>query len=191
MFVRGYRFLISVLEHIVFDTAGYLQDAKIITIANLFERVCNLYQTRGFQVTIAMMDGQFEPLQGRMPTAVQLQVILAEVHAGLIERYTRTIKERTRCTMVQEIVAGEVFWLNVFPPRSGTLKTFGPRTIVLGTQIDYKKHCMMECGQYVETHEPHNNSMNDRTCPAIFLQTIGNAQGGAYFMSLRTGQRLN
>jgi hypothetical protein len=49
----------------------------------------------------------------------------------------------------------------------------------------------MECGQYVETHEPHNNSMNERTCPAIFLRTNGNAQGGAYFMSLRTGQQLN
>jgi hypothetical protein len=64
MFVRGY--------HIVFGTAGYLRDAKILTIANSFSRVCNVYRTRGFRVTIAMMDGQFEPLQGRMPTGVQL-----------------------------------------------------------------------------------------------------------------------
>jgi hypothetical protein len=150
-----------------------------------------------------MMDGQFEPLQGRMPTGVQLQVISADIHVGLVERYIRTTKERTRCTicvlpykyypfvMVQEIVAGAVFWLNVFPPKSGVSTTFGPRAIVLGTQIDYKRHWMMECGQYVEPHEPHNNSMNERTCPAIFLQTNGNEQGGAFFMSLRTGQRLN
>jgi cobalamin biosynthesis protein CobT len=49
----------------------------------------------------------------------------------------------------------------------------------------------MECGQYVETHEASDNSMNERTCPAIFLRTNGNAQGGAFFFSLRTGQRLN
>ena len=93
--------------------------------------------------------------------------------------------------MLQEIVAGAVFWLNVFPPKSGVSTTFGPRAIVLGTQIDYKKHCRMECGQYVETHEPHDNTMKERTCPAIFLRTNGNEQGGAFFMSLRTGLRLN
>ena len=203
MFVRGYRFLISVSEHIVFGTCGFLKDAKIITIQTAFERVCNLYKTRGFKVTLAIMDGQFEPLNGRMPTGVQLQVISADVHVGLVERYIRTIKERTRCeicvlpykyypfVMVQEIVAGAVFWLNVFPPKSGISKTFGPRAIVIGTHIDYKSHCSMECGQYVETHEPHNNNMNERTCPALFLRTNGNEQGGAYFMSLRTGQRLN
>jgi hypothetical protein len=55
MFVGGYRFLVSVSEHIVFGTAGYLRDAKIV-------RICNLYRTRGFKVTLAMMDGQFEHL---------------------------------------------------------------------------------------------------------------------------------
>jgi hypothetical protein len=88
--------------------------------------------------------------------------------------------------MVNEIVAGAVFWLNVFPPKSGVLK-FGPRAIVLGTHIDYDKHCKLESGQYVETHKPHNNNMNERTCPAIFLCTNGNEQGGDFLMSLRTG----
>jgi hypothetical protein len=50
--------------------------------------------------------------------------------------------------MVNEIVAGAVFWLNVFPPKSGVSKTFEPRAIILGTQIDYEKHCKIECGQY-------------------------------------------
>jgi hypothetical protein len=97
MFVRGYCFLVSVSEHIVFEKkTSFLPDAKIITIAASFARVCNVYRTRGFRVTVAMMDGQFEPLQGRMPSGVQLQVVSAEVHVGLIQRYIRTIKERTR-----------------------------------------------------------------------------------------------
>jgi hypothetical protein len=93
--------------------------------------------------------------------------------------------------MVQEIIANAVFWLNVFPPKGGVLPTFGPRAIILRTQIDCKKHCIMECGQYAETHKPHNNNMNERTCPAIFLRTNGNKQGGAFFKSLWTGQHLN
>jgi hypothetical protein len=68
---------------------------------------------------------------------------------------------------------------------------FGPSAIIIGTHIDYKRHCTMECGQYVEANEPTDNSMNERTCTAIFLRTNGNEQGGAFFMSLRTGQRLN
>jgi hypothetical protein len=48
MFVRGFKFLVTVSEHIVFGTAGFLPDAKIVTIATSFERVCNLYKTRGF-----------------------------------------------------------------------------------------------------------------------------------------------
>jgi hypothetical protein len=79
----------------------------------------------------------------------------------------------------------------MFPPKSGISKTFGPRAIIIGTHIDYKRHCTIECGQYVETHKPHDNSMNERTCPAIFLRTNGNEHGGAFCMSLQTGQRLN
>jgi hypothetical protein len=47
-----------------------------------------------------LMDGQFEPLQGRMPTGVQLQVTSADVHVGLIERYIRTTKERTLVSLL-------------------------------------------------------------------------------------------
>jgi hypothetical protein len=179
MFVRGYRFFVSVSEHIIFGTSQYLEDAKILTIVAAFEQICNVYEARGFKVTIAMMDGQFELLQGRMPTGVMLQVVSAEVHVGLVERYIRTTKERVRCVtsvhpfkhypfvMVKEAVSAEFFRLNVFPPVGGISKTFGPRTIVMGTSVDYKKHCQMEYGQYVETHEPHSNSMKEQTCPSI------------------------
>jgi hypothetical protein len=121
MFVRGYRFFVTVSEHIIFGTSQYLEDAKIISLATAFERVCNVYKTRGFQVTVAMMDGQFEPLQGRMPTGVLLQIVAAEVHVGLVERYIRTTKERIRCVtsvqpfkhypfvMVKEAVAAAFF----------------------------------------------------------------------------------
>ena len=33
--------------------------------------------------------------------------------------------------------------------------------------------------------------MASRTCPAIALRPTGNTQGGYYFMSLRTGARIN
>jgi hypothetical protein len=33
--------------------------------------------------------------------------------------------------------------------------------------------------------------MKERTCPSIYLRPSGNEHGGAFFMSLRTGQRLD
>jgi hypothetical protein len=104
MFVRGYRFFVTVSEHIiVFGTSQFLEDAKIVSLATAFELVCNVYKTRGFRVKIAIMNGQFEPLQGRMPSDIMLQVVSVEVHVGLVERYIiRTTKERVRCvTSVQ------------------------------------------------------------------------------------------
>ena len=204
MFVRGVRFFVTISDHIKFGTGENIKDAKISTLADAITRVCNVYRTRGFRVTIALMDGQFEPLQGHMPKGVALNMVSAEEHVGLIERYIRVFKERVRCivcvlpfkhfpfVMVKEIVNGAIYWLNVFNPQGGGISTtMSPRTIVLGTQIDYKKHCQVECGQYVETHDPHDNSMIPRSSPALFLRPNGNAQGGAFFMSLRTGKRLN
>jgi hypothetical protein len=76
-----------------------------------------------------------------------------------------------------------VFWLNAFPHMHGISRTLSPRTIVTGKHIDYKTHCRIEFGQYVQTHEKYNNSMDSRTIGALALR-------GYFFYSLVTGQRL-
>jgi hypothetical protein len=58
-------------------------------------------------------------------------------------------------------------------------------------QLDYAKHCKLEFGTYVQTHEEHNNTMATRTTGAIALCSTGNEQGGHYFLSLTTGRLLN
>jgi hypothetical protein len=84
-----------------------------------------------------------------------------------------------------------VFWLNAFPHKHGVSPTISPRTIVTGKHIDYKIHCKVEYGQYVQTHEKHNNNMETRTVGALALRPTDNAQGGYYFYSLVSGKRLN
>ena len=66
-----------------------------------------------------------------------------------------------------------------------------PRALVVGSTIDYATHCKIEFGAYVQTHEPHDNSMLPRTTGAIALRPTGNAQGGHYFDSLTTGKHLH
>ena len=52
-------------------------------------------------------------------------------------------------------------------------------------------HCKLEFGDYVQTHEEHDNSMAARTIGAIALCPTRNTQGGYFFFSLTTGRVSN
>ena len=122
-------------------------------------------------MTLALVDNQFRCLENRMPVGCLLNVVSADEHVGIIERYIRTLKERSRSTysmlsfkwlprvLTTGIVVSRNFWLNVFPRRGGISKTYGPRAIILGTVIDYEQHCQLETGQYVEAHEKIENTL--------------------------------
>jgi hypothetical protein len=71
--------------------------------------------------------------------------------------------------MIVEMVFLSVFWLNAFQHKHGILPTISPRTIVTGKHINYTIHCCTEFGQYVQTHEKHNSSMDTRTIGALAL----------------------
>jgi hypothetical protein len=71
------------------------------------------------------------------------------------------------------------------------LETLSPRAIVTGLEIDFVKHCQLEFGTYVQTHEQSDNTMRTRTVGALAMRPTGNEQGGYYFFSLSTGRRLN
>ena len=49
-------------------------------------------------------------------------------------------------------------------------ETLSPHATVVGLEIDYLKHCKLEFGTYVQTHEDHDNSMAARTTGAIALR---------------------
>lgn len=93
--------------------------------------------------------------------------------------------------MIMKLTKSVLFWLNSVPPTNGISSTQSPRQIVTGHTIDYNKHCRYHFGEYVQTHEEHNNSLNTRTIGAIALRPTGNHQGGYYFMSLVTGRVVN
>ena len=93
--------------------------------------------------------------------------------------------------LVIKMAKTAVFWLNAFPVARGVSQDLSPRTIMTGQQVDYKRHCRYQFGEYVQTHEEHNNSMIPRTVGAIALRPVGNGQGSFYFLSVTTGRVLN
>jgi len=81
-----------------------------------------------------------------------------------------------------------VFWLNSFIHKDGVHATMIPRAIMTGQRITYNKHCKLEFGTYVQTHEKPNNFMEPRTSGTIALRLSRNKQVGHYFLSLHTGK---
>jgi hypothetical protein len=204
MFVNRIPFLISISRYIKFGTTEVLKNRKNATIIQAFKNIRGIYARRGFRVTLCHADGEFEPMRGALiDLGIDMNIVSADEHVPEVERYIRTVKERTRCvyttmpfkkmpsSMVVEMVHAGVFWLNMFPPDDGVSDTLSPRALVTGLELDYNVHCQLEFGTYVQVHEEHDNTMQTRTTGAIALRPTGNAQGGHYFYSLATGRRLN
>ena len=83
------------------------------------------------------------------------------------------------------------YWLNMFPRKGGVSKTLSPHALLTGQSWSYTTHCKLEFGDYVQTHEEHDNSMAAGTIGAIALCPTGNTQGGYFVFSLTTRRVLN
>ena len=66
-----------------------------------------------------------------------------------------------------------------------------PRTIMTGKTIDYNVHFKYEFGQYIQTREEYDNTMQTHTVGSNALRPIGNVQGGNFYLSLVTDRILN
>ena len=203
MKINNIPFVVTISRHIQFGTIEFVTNMKAPTLTKSIQQIQSQYIKRGFRIRDAYMDGQFEPLRASLAEMkINLNTTLNDEHVPEIERYIRTVKERTRsqyCVLpfkylprrlVIELAYWSVFWLNAFVSKNGISQTRSPRAIVTGHEIDYK-HCELEFGEYVQTHEEHDNSMSPRTIGALALRPTGNSQGGYYFLSLSSGQRIN
>ena len=91
-----------------------------------------------------------------------------------------------------ELVSSCVFWLKICPRKSGVSNKMSPRTIIKEIMIYYNKHCKLNFGQYVPTHESHVRSTGTaHTIGALALRPTGNKQEGCYFYSLGTFRTIN
>ena len=204
MHVNGIPFLVTISRNLKFGTIEALPNRRSKSILAALKSMIGVYKQGGFRVRYVLMDNEFQCLEGELRAmGVMLNCVARDEHVPEIERYIRTVKERMRCTyntvpfqrlparLVIELGKQSVFWLNAFPAQDGISNTLSPRTIVTGRTIDHNRHCKYEFGEYVQTHEEHDNSMAPRTAGALALRPTGNAQGGYYFFSLSTGRVLN
>jgi hypothetical protein len=199
MFVNGIAMLLTISRKIKFGTVEELVSQNSKTLLGSIKKMCQIYARGGFRPRIALMDRQFEPLRGELAEiGIALNTTGTDEHVGDIERFVRTIKERMRCIknmlpfdeipprLIIEMAKASVFWRNAFPVVNGVSKDLSPRTIVTGQTIDFKRHCKYTFGEYVQTHEEHDNGMEERTAGAIATRPTGNAQGTWWFYCIST-----
>eukprot|EP00804_Cyclotella_cryptica_P027764 CCRYP_009202-RA/>CCRYP_009202-RA protein AED:0.72 eAED:0.12 QI:0/-1/0/1/-1/1/1/0/1137 len=204
MKVNGIPFLMTISRHIKFGSAGKLDNMSVPTIISHFKVVIGVYASRGFRVTVILADNQFEPMRGELANlGAIINVVSHDEHVPEIERFNRTIKERVRAAynvlpfefvppvFIIELVYAQVFWRNMFAIKGGISHTQSPSELILNRKLDFNAHCKVEYGEYVQTHEEHDNSMGTRTVGAIATRPTGNTQGGYYFIRLDTGRRIN
>ena len=164
-----------------------------------------MYHTRGLEVIQLNTDNEFACIEEDI-RPINLNMVAVGEHVGDIERSGRTIKECTRChvhrnpyerytrLMVTGCVVKSVKDLNQLPAMDGISKEVSPDTLIVGRPApNFDEITKLNFGDYVQAYKLKGkiNTNKARTVGVIALYPSGNDQGGWYFMSLATGQRIH
>ena len=149
MFVNRIPFLTSISRHLKFTTAETLHNRTTSQLVQCVTNVKALYTKRGFNVTAALMDGEFVPMRTALLKMVVLLNTASDLeHVPEIERQHRVIKERAiACRhslpfkmvpkiMIIEMIYNCVLWINVFPPKGGVSASIIPSTLLTGVNFN-------------------------------------------------------
>ena len=208
MHVNGVAFLTTSSRVINFTSATEVINADMKNVVIALGIILCKYKSRGFNVLSIAADNGFAVLEQNeefIKLGVVLNLTAEDEHEPHIERFNRTLKERCRMIyagipflrmprrIVVDLVYQQVYWFNFTIPENYISTILGPAAIVLGRTYDYNMICGpgTKYGEYVQTHEKTNNTMQARTVSAICLRPTGNTQGSFYYYSLLTGRRLH
>jgi hypothetical protein len=186
MFVNEIPMLVTLSRNIKFATVEGLSKRNTANLMKGIKSVISIYQQARFKVTMALMDGEFDILRGDLnDLGVTLNEMARDEHVSDIERFIQMLKEQMRAIynmlpfnnmpprLIIEMVKNCIYWLNAFPQVNGVSDTLSPRAIITVRKVDFHRHCEYRFGQYVQTHEQHDNSMAPRTIGAIALHQQG------------------
>ena len=179
-FVSKIPFFVMLSRKIDFTTSTHLDNRKLEEVYKAIKIVLALYQQRGLKVTTVSANGEFEPLAALMsadPHAPNINLAAQGEHVPEIEQRICVIKERARALqhslpftripliMIINLVLHVTKQLTYFPTKAGVSPTLSPRMIMMGENLDYKKHLCLAFGEYCQVHEQDEprNSQAPRT----------------------------
>ena len=87
--------LISISRNIKFGTIKAIPKNKTAIVLKGVKAILQVYRQSGFNIKMALMDGEFGHLQGELAgMGVNLNETSQDEHVRDIERYIQTVKER-------------------------------------------------------------------------------------------------
>jgi hypothetical protein len=121
MYVNKLPFLVTMSREIKFGTVGAVKSRhNKVLLPAITKSVKRLYALRGFRVKFCHADNEFEPMRkALLDIGMELNVVAEAEHVPEVERYIRTIKERTRSvynTVLHSNVCPQEWSLRWFTP---------------------------------------------------------------------------
>jgi hypothetical protein len=184
MHVNDIPFLVTISRNVKFGTVEALPNRSDQTIAESLLSTIRIYRQCGFRVSELLMDGEFDTdgiREGVAGDGILVNPTRWDEHVGDVERYIRTVHERMWATyntlpfncvparLVIEMAKHSIFWLHAFPREDSVCGDMSPREVKAGQKVEYTRHCKFEFGEYIQTHEEHDNSMMPQTVGALAL----------------------
>jgi len=142
--------MIMTSRAIHFGMTEMIKKQKKWTIMTSIKQIIITYNTIGFRVKHVLGYGQIKCIRDDLECkGIILNITAHDEHVPEVEKYIRTIIERTLATidtvifekypyqLIVEIIYNTVFWLNCFTHKNGIHPPLSARTIVRGTTINY------------------------------------------------------
>ena len=97
MYINKVAMLVSISRKIKFGTIEVIPNNKSTVILKGVKGILQVYTQWGFQVELALMDGEFGHLWGELASmGVMLNETLRDEHVGEIEQFIQMVKEQMR-----------------------------------------------------------------------------------------------
>jgi hypothetical protein len=204
MFINSEGMLTAIDRTIKFRSLVPIDSKQKDEYYRALDVILRKYNSAGFMIKMIHCDGEYRSMMDDVKDNLDVEMNYANAfdHVPEAERNNRTIKERVRAAyhrlpykklprvMIRYLAMVQVNQLNYFPVKGGISSYYSPRTILGGTPLDYKKHCTIPFGAYVQAnHEstPTNDNAA-RTIDCIYLRPCNNLQGGHELMDLNSGR---
>ena len=202
MFLNGLPFSLTRTRNVRFLTAEAMPSRSKAQLISSLKLVDSFYHTNGYSLATHFTDGELACLRHEVP-GITLDTSAKNEHVGDAERAIQTVKDHIRAIrsgltfrilptrILIEIVAFAIMWLNAFPTAGGVSETYSPHNIIVGTQLNYTKHCRLPFGAYAQVHDdPDPTNITGVPCstPGICLGPTGNSRGSYKFLNLDTGR---
>ena len=137
-----------------FTTIENVVDQKAVTLLNALRSIKSVYANRNIFIKTLCTDNKFKVLRDTLgDKGLTLNTTAANEHVPQIERQIKVVMEQVCSTwkslpyhklpnrIISCIVENALFWINALPVNIRMSCTISPRTLLMGTTIDFKKHC--------------------------------------------------